>query len=99
MGSTKTLALIGFLLGGGAGLFLLGKAVAIGSCSLESVIPGLLALAFATFGGWGRLRAQSSKQAIWALLGSALGGLIAVDLLYVPAAVFLALAAFSTWRA
>jgi hypothetical protein len=94
----QIVAMTGAALGAGAGLFSLGQAAAAG-ISPETAVPGLLAMAFSAIGVWGSI--QLTKQAtrfLRALLGAAIGGLVAVDLLFIPAGLLLAVAGFLVWR-
>lgn len=92
------MALAGAILGGAAGIFLLGQAAG-GLMSLEEFVPGLLTVAFSVFAIWGcYLIPINPKRALRPLLGSLVGGLIIAGLLFLPAALALAGSAYLTWR-
>lgn len=94
MGTIQKLTLVGGLLGSGTGIFLLGRGAAVG-LSLEGVVPGLLTLAFAAIGCWGGfLFADNPRQALRAVLGSVVGGMIIAGWYFLPAALPLLAAAY-----
>jgi len=98
MDTVNKLVVAGAVLGGTAGIFLLGQGLGT-SPSLEAVVPGLLSLAFAGLGVWGGVRAAAdSKKGLRALIGAAIGGLLAADILFIPAALALLVAAFLAWQ-
>ena len=95
---SQKITLAGVAWGTGAAVFSLGQAVA-GGISPEAAVPGLLALVFSAVGAWGSSLISSNKsKSLRMLLACALGGLVSVDILYVPAAILVAAAALMVWR-
>jgi len=99
MGNNQRLAILGTVLGCGAALFMLGQAMAT-EPTLVGMTMGILTLAFSGFGYWGGvLTARQSSRATRPLLGATIGGLVAADMLFIPAALAFAISAYLNWRA
>lgn len=90
-------ALLGASLGAAAGLLRLGQAAA-GGLGFETALPGILAIVFALVGAWGAYMVKKSSRGLRPLLGGALGGLIAIDIWFLPAAVLFVVVAVWAWR-